>query len=231
MKILKNLAIIPARGGSKRIPKKNIKDFLGKPIIAYSIETSLKSNLFDEVVVSTDDNEIEKIAIQYGATVHKRSQKNADDFATLSDVLVEVIHQYHNLKIEVDSVCCILPTAPFIRTHHLIESQYLFFNKNKDSLIPIVEFSYPVQRSLIISKEGTILFSNPQYTNTRSQDLEKHYHDVGQFYWIKGKVLLKSKSLMTDNTGFYELPSFLVQDIDTEDDWRNAELKYKILHG
>jgi len=157
MKKLKNIAIIPARGGSKRIPRKNIKNFLGKPIIAYSIEAALESKLFDEVMVSTDDKEIAETAIKYGAQVpFLRSDNNADDYATLADVLIEVINEYKSKDTSIDNICCILPTAPFVTSNRLIEAFNLFTKNKFDSLFPVLEFSYPIKRSLIKKEDGTV---------------------------------------------------------------------------
>lgn len=232
MKKIKNLVIIPARGGSKRIPRKNIKDFLGVPIIGYSIKAALDSQMFDEVIVSTDDPEIAKVAKDLGGHVpFYRSAKNSDDYSTLSDVLIEVIEEYRNNDVEVDNVCCILPTAPFLNGSKLIQSFHKFIENDFDSVFPVLEFSYPIQRSLVKTDRGLLKMSQPEYLNTRSQDLEKHYHDVGQFYWIKSKCLIKERSLMTNNTGMIEMSPLEVQDIDTPEDWINAELKYQILNA
>ena len=229
---MKNIAIIPARGGSKRIPRKNIRDFLGKPIIAYSIESALESKLFDEVMVSTDDKEIIEIAEQYGAKVpFVRSNKNADDYATLSDVLIEVVEEYRKQGVVVQNVCCILPTAPFVTSKRLIEANKNFIENKYDSLFPVLEFTYPIKRSLIKKDDGTIKMAWPEYLNTRSQDLTPHYHDSGQFYFINTESLFEYKSVFTDNSGIIELSQLEVQDIDTLDDWKNAEIKYQIING
>ena len=229
---MKNIAIIPARGGSKRIPRKNIKDFLGKPIIAYSIEAALESNLFDEVMVSTDDEEIAHIAKLYGAKVpFMRSNNNANDYATLADVMIEVVEEYMKFNIEIQNVCCILPTAPFVTSKRLIEANKTFIKNKYDSLFPVLEFSYPIKRSLIKKDNGTVKMAWPEHLNTRSQDLVSHYHDSGQFYFIKKDILQKEKSLFTSNSGVVELSQLEVQDIDTLDDWKNAEIKYTIING
>jgi len=231
MKKLKNLAIIPARGGSKRIPRKNIKDFLGKPIIAYSIEAALDSNLFDEVMVSTDDKEIADIALKYGAKVpFMRSKENANDYATLAEVLIEVTNWYKKKEIEIENICCILPTAPFVTSKKLVEANNIFAEKGYDSLFPVLQFSYPVKRSLIKKEDGTVEMAWPEYLNTRSQDLKPHYHDAGQFYFVKKDVLIKEETIITSNCGIIELSQLEVQDIDTLDDWKNAEIKYRILN-
>ena len=225
---MKNLAIIPARGGSKRIPRKNIKNFLGKPIIAYSIEIALKSGLFDEVMVSTDDTEIAKIAKKYGAKVpFLRSEANSNDFATTADVLIEVLENY-NFKYPY--ACCIYPTAPLVSVNSIIEAHEKLIANNYDSVFPIVRFGYPIQRSLKVVK-GKVSIVYPEHTNSRSQDLEPRYHDSGQFYWFKSDVVVNEKKIITNNTSYIELNELAVQDIDNETDWQIAEIKYKLLYG
>ena len=220
---MKNLAIIPARGGSKRIPRKNIKDFLGKPIIAYSIETALQSGLFNEVMVSTDDEEIASIAIEFGASVpFLRSVEQSNDHATLADVIDEVKNRYLSLGRNFDYICCILPTAPFITTELLTKSfMSISANNNINSIRPVIRFSYPVQRAIKLD-EGKISMFYPQHLNTRSQDLEQAYHDAGLFYWMRFNTGLRSD----DKFGF-EISELQAHDIDTEEDWGIAEIKYK----
>ena len=227
---MKNLCIIPARGGSKRIPRKNIKDFVGKPIIGYSIEAALKSELFDEVMVSTDEIDIADIPKRYGAKVpFLRSAKNADDFSTTFDVLEEVILDYQKKGLIFENICCIYPCAPFVNNKILTESYAQLVRSNFDSVIPIVAFSFPIQRSFKLEGEK-ISFFYPEYEKQRSQDLEKAYHDAGQFYWSKTNELIKNKSLVTKNSGFLELDEMQVQDIDNETDWKLAELKYTLFN-
>jgi len=232
MQTIKKIAIIPARGGSKRIPRKNIKNFLGKPIIVYSIETALKSGLFDEIMVSTDDTEIAEIAQKHGAKVpFMRSEKNANDYATTADVLKEVLQNYRQLQQKnFEYACCIYPTAPFVSTELLQESFDLLNNNSFDTVFPVMAYSYPIQRALKIH-EGKMQLFQPEHLNTRSQDLEKAYHDAGQFYWLQVDKFQKSGKLWTDNTGVIVIDESQVQDIDTQEDWQLAELKYKILHG
>lgn len=226
-----NLAIIPARGGSKRIPRKNIKPFLGKPIIAYSIEAAIKSNLFNEVMVSTDDEEIAKIAKQYGAKVpFLRSKDNANDFAVLADVVDEVLLKYSQNNQIFENICCILPTAPFVTSTKIIEAYKTLSNNNFDSVFPILEFSFPIQRSLKI-KDNKVAMVWSENLNTRSQDLEARYHDSGQFYWIKTQSFLTEKKLLTNDSGAIIISQLEAQDIDTETDWRLAEIKYKLMHN
>lgn len=227
--MVKSIAVITARGGSKRIPKKNIKDFCGKPIIAYSIEAALKSKVFDTVMVSTDDEEIAKVARQYGAEVpFMRSEKTADDFATTNDVLLEVLDEYASRNVRYDILCCIYPTAPFVTDKKLKECMEIITKSQADTLIPVVSFSYPIQRSMFI-EDNMLKVSNPQYLDTRSQDLKKFYHDVGQFYFTKVKNYMVNKKLMSGKIIPYIIPEIEVQDIDNEMDWKLAEVKYRYL--
>ena len=223
---MKNLAIIPARGGSKRIPRKNIKNFLGKPIIAYSIEAVINSGLFDEVMVSTDDEEIVDIAKQYGAQVpFLRSEKTANDYATLSDVIDEVVEEYSMREKEFDNVCLILATAPFIKSEGIIEAYNKLINNVCSMVYPIAEFSYPILRSLSRSEDGYVVMNHPEHLRTRSQDLPPAYYDTGTYYWHK----LNCKEEEKDKKIGVVIDQCYVQDIDTESDWNYAELKYKLL--
>jgi len=228
---MKKVAIITARGGSKRIPQKNIKEFLGKPIIAYSIKAALNSKLFDEVMVSTDSLEIARIAKESGAVVpFMRSEKTSDDFATTADVLIEVIDNYKKIGKDFDLLCCIYPTAPFVTQKKLKDSLSLMLEKKADSVMPIIKFSYPIQRALRNTENSHIEYFWPENGNKRSQDLEKSYHDAGQFYWIKTDVLLSYKSLVAKNTIGFEISELEAQDIDEESDWKLAEIKYQLLN-
>ena len=223
---MNNLAIIPARSGSQRIPRKNIKEFFGKPIIAYSIELALKSTLFEEVMVSTDSNEIASIAKTNGASVpFLRSEINSNNYATLTDVILEVIQNYHENGKQFNTVCCILPTAALITSERIIEAYTTFQEKELSSIIPVIKFSYPIQRALK-DNNGLIQMCEPEYLKARSQDLESFYHDSGQFYWIRIQELLKWKSIFTQNTGYLELHDLEAQDVDTQMDWDLLTLKY-----
>lgn len=223
-----DLCIIPARGGSKRIPKKNIKPFLGKPIIAYSIEAAIQSNLFSEVMVSTDCQETAEIALKYGATVpFTRSKENSNDFATTFDVIEEVIATYRLNNQEFDNLCCIYPCAPFVNDKILKKAKFKLDNEELTSVYPIIPFSFPIQRSLKIV-ENKIQMFNSDFSLTRSQDLESAYHDAGQFYWANTKNLLISKNFNTNNTGYVIISNMEGQDIDTLTDWKLAELKYQL---
>ena len=196
-----SIAIIPARGGSKRIPRKNIKNFLGKPIIAYSIEAAINSNLFNQVMLSTDDNEIASIALKYGAKVpFLRSKKNSNDFATTYDVIEETLLKYKELGNNFDFACCIYSCAPLIQIASLKEAFTVLKKNVLDTVFPVVPFSFPIQRALKL-KEEKLSFFNPEFALTRSQDLEVSYHDAGQFYFMNCESVLKKKALLTDKTG------------------------------
>ena len=226
---MRRICIIPARGGSKRIPKKNIKLFLGKPIIAYSIEAALNSGLYDKVIVSTDDEEIKKIAESYNAEVpFLRSEKNSNDFATTVDVLLEVLEKLIELNLRYDVATCIYPTAPFTTPKLLKDSISILENKKCDCVFPIVKYSYPIQRALQLNHEAKIEMINQKNTFTRSQDLQDSYHDAGQFYSFYCKTAIDKQNLMTDNTYGIEVDELKVQDIDNETDWKLAELKYEL---
>ena len=226
---MKNIAIIPARGGSKRIPKKNIKDFLGKPIIAYSIQAALDSGLFDEVMVSTDDDEIAEVARQYNASVpFLRSEAASNDFASTTDVLIEVLSCYKKMGHRFDYTCCIYPTAVFVTAEKLQKAFNLLIQKEYSSVFPIIPFSYPIWRSLKIDNQ--ILSMNfPKYENSRSQDLPVAYHDAGQFYFSKTEVILNKESTLNGNSFGIVIDELEGQDIDNLTDWAIAEMKYKIV--
>jgi pseudaminic acid cytidylyltransferase len=224
---LSSLAIIPARGGSKRILKKNIKMFFGKPIISYVIETIISTDIFDEVMVSTDDDEISKISKNHGATVpFFRSRSNANDFATLADVIFEVLEEYKRKGIRFDNICCILPTAALVSESRIIEAYKHFEKEGFSSVIPVIKFSYPIQRALK-NEEKYLKMREPEYVNSRSQDLEETFHDSGQFYWLKYNDFITNREIFTDSTGYIELDVLESQDVDTMEDWSMLELKYK----
>lgn len=224
-----SIAIITARGGSKRIPKKNIRDFCGKPIIAYSIEAALQSGIFEEVMVSTDSEEIAAVARQYGASVpFMRSDKTSNDWAVTADVLREVIENYSLQKKEFNMFCCIYPTAPFITAERLKQAKRMLECEKADTLIPVVRFSFPPQRGMVFAG-GRVEYKYPEFQNARSQDLEPMYHDCGQFYFCKTDAFLKYNALVTPNTVPMEVPEEEVQDIDNETDWKIAESKYQVM--
>lgn len=220
---MNNLAVIPARGGSKRIPGKNIKKFLGKPIIAYSIEAAFKSGLFKEVIVSTDSKDIAFVAKKFGAKVpFFRSSENANDIATLADVVEEVRYRYNEKDLKYDHICCILATAPLITIENLKKGlDILVSDETCDSVKPIIRFSYPIQRALRFDGKKVSLI-NPEFVASRSQDLELTYYDAGQFYWMRF-----DKGLRGENKFGFEISEMDAQDIDTPEDWSLAEFKYK----
>jgi len=223
------LCIIPARGGSKRIPRKNIKLFLGKPIIAYSIEAATASGLFDEIMVSTDDEEIAEIAKRYGAKVpFFRSKKNADDYATTIEVVKEVVDTYKKAGAEFQHICCLYPCAPFVTANKIQEAYTELLRGKYDSVFPVLEYSFPIQRAMRFSTDKKIEMIQKEYIITRSQDLEKTYHDAGQFYWMQTQKVLPAEKLFTDNSGAIIITELEGQDIDNEMDWKLAELKFKL---
>lgn len=225
---MKSIAIITARGGSKRIPRKNIKDFCGKPIIAYSIEAAIKSEVFDKVMVSTDDEEIAAIAVKYGAEVpFLRSQETSDDFATTADVINEVLNEYEKRGQKFDCFACIYPTAPFITCSKLKSAMANMLEQNADGLVSVTKFSFPPQRAFVI-RNGELTYQYPQYERTRSQDLEPIYHDCGQFYFCSINSFMKYRSMIVPHSVPFIISEEEVQDIDTMSDWMIAEAKYRV---
>lgn len=228
---MKKIAIIPARGGSKRIPKKNVRDFLGRPMISFAIQSCIESGLFDEVMVSTDDEATAEIARSLGARVpFFRSAENSSDTAGTVDVLVEVIEAYQQQGIRFDLACCVYATNPLLSVNRLQEGLKKLQDSNFDSVFAAVKYSFPVQRSFVLNNDKMQLMF-PEHLNSRSQDLAPVYHDAGQFYWFRPDLLLASKKIWTNNTGIVELSELEVQDIDEESDWKMAELKFKMLKG
>ena len=223
---MSTLAMITARGGSKRIPRKNIIDFCGKPIITYSIEAALASGVFDEVMVSTDDKEIAEVAKAAGASVpFFRSDETSGDYASTDDVIYEVLMEYEKRGQHFDSFVCIYPTAPFITKDKLKEAVALL--ETAESVMPVVAFSYPPQRGIIINEAGEVRRKYPEYLTTRSQDLEKMYHDCGQFYACQTDAFLRDKTTDVDNLVPMIMDEMEVQDIDTFEDLAIAEAKYQ----
>ena len=226
---MKNIAIITARGGSKRIPKKNIKEFCGKPIMAYSIEAALNSGMFETVMVSTDSVEIADVGRQYGAEIpFMRSEATANDYADTTDVLSEVISVYKKLGKEYKAFCCIYPTAPFVTAEKLRESYEMLQADDVCNVIPMVPFSFPPQRGM--KKNGKFIVpAYPEHINKRSQDLDEILHDCGQFYWCKTEAFLKNPDILGNQTVPYLVPETEVQDIDNFSDWELAEMKYRYM--
>lgn len=221
-----SIAIITARGGSKRIPRKNVKLFCGKPIITYSIEAALQSGLFEEVMVSTEDEEIARIAREAGAQVpFMRSSESAGDYASTDDVLLEVLAAYKERGKDFDSFCCLYPTAPFVTAEKLRTAMGLL--AKADSVMPVVPFSFPPQRCMVLNEEGELRMKWPEHAKTRSQDLEPYYHDCGQFYCCRTAPFLEYKTTDLPHMVPMIMSELEVQDIDNPDDWEIAELKYQ----
>ena len=228
---MSNIAIIPARGGSKRIPRKNIRDFLGKPIIFYSIEVAIKSNLFDEVIVSTDDSEIAEFALKLGAKVpFLRSKENSDDFAPTANVLLEVFNWYKKEGITFENAICLYPCSPF-NTIELIHKAYSILKlQNADCVFTVIKYGHPIQRALKLDENGKIEVFFEEFSNTRTQDLQKTFHDAGMFYFFDVNKFLVNQNLRSNNSYAIEIDENLTQDIDNEIDWKLAEIKYQLLN-
>lgn len=223
-----SVAIIPARGGSKRIPRKNIRAFRGRPMIAWSIEAALACGAFDTVMVSTDDPQIADVARDLGAEVpFLRSAAAADDHATTAQVLLEVLGQYAQAGVHFDLACCLYPTAPFVRPQDLVDGRVQLLGSRFNVIMPVAGFSYPIWRSLQRENDGRITLNFPENLNVRSQDLPVAYHDAGQWYWFRIEAFMRDHVLMGADTGSIILPEMQVQDIDTEEDWALAELKHE----
>jgi len=223
------VAIITARGGSKRIPHKNIKLFLGQPIIKYSIDAALQSKCFEEVMVSTDSQKIAKIARSFGAKVpFLRSIKNSNDYATTAGVIKEVLFEYKKRGKEFTYFCCIYPAAPFITPQKIRLAFKKMIDNKANAVVPVVRFSYPIQRALKI-ENNQLSWVYPENKKIRSQDLSPLYHDCGQFYLAITKTFIKQGTIMGNRAIPMEIPESEVQDIDNEEDWKLAEIKYKFL--
>ena len=224
------LAVIPARGGSKRIPRKNIKEFCGKPMIAWSIETAIKSGCFDKIIVSTDDSEIADMASKYGAEIpFIRSPELSDDYTGTIPVIAHAIHEQIKNGKNPTAVCCIYATAPFIQTEDLRQGHKLLTENKCDYVFSVTRYDFPIQRAIKIMSNGRVQMFQPEYFNTRSQDLETAYHDAGQFYWGSTEAWLAEKPVFSANSFPIILPNSRVQDIDTPEDWQRAELLFKNL--
>ncbi|MGY5731110.1 pseudaminic acid cytidylyltransferase [Vibrio chemaguriensis] len=225
------LFIIPARGGSKRIPKKNIRQFLGKEIISYPIKSALSSAYCSKLIVSTDSKEISEVAIRYGAEVpFLRSEKNSNDFATTYDVIEEVCSSLIDIE-RYEYICCIYPTSVFVTTKMIDEAIRLAKAEGKSGAVSVLEYSHPIQRALCVDESGNLRSTNPEFYNSRSQDLEKHYHDAGQFYLFNLNSARMEKKLILKESIPIILTSAQAQDIDTEEDWNLAEIKYRLTHN
>lgn len=225
-----NIAIIPARGGSKRIPRKNIREFAGKPMIAHAISAARQSGLFDHVVVSTDDEEIARIACEWGAeTPFTRPAELADDHTPTVPVVAHAITACQALGWEIDYACCIYPGVPFIRIDDLKRALELLQASQAAYSFPITEFPSAIQRALRRLPDGRMQTFNPEFELTRTQDLEPAYHDAGQFYWGKAEAWLTNNKVHTSGAGL-PIPNWRVVDIDTPADWERAEILYAALN-
>ena len=225
-----NIAIIPARGASKRIPRKNIKAFHGKPMIVYSIEAAQKSGCFDRIIVSTDDQEIADTALKYGAEVpFLRPADIADDYATTMDVMDHAIQYLAKENISPEFVCCIYATAPFILADDLRKGLGILNEPNVEYAFSATSFPFPIQRAIKLTEQGDVEMFSEQYADTRSQDLVEAYHDAGQFYWGKTSAFLARKAIFAEHSKVVLLPRKRVQDIDTVEDWELAEALFAVL--
>ncbi|MBR3307868.1 MAG: pseudaminic acid cytidylyltransferase [Lachnospiraceae bacterium] len=228
---MKSLALITARGGSRRIPHKNIKEFAGKPMISYAIEAAKAAGVFEHVMVSTDDEKIAEVAREYGAEVpFMRSAENADDNATTADVIKEVLEAYEERGESFDGLCCIYPTAAFVTADAIREAMEALYKGDADSVMPVVRFSFPPRRALLI-RDGRLVPHYPEDQLKRSQDLESEYHDCGQFYAIRVSSFKEQGKVVMEKTLPLIVPEERVQDIDTPEDWAMAELKFRMLTG
>jgi len=225
-----NIAIIPARGGSKRIAKKNIKLFYNKPLIAYSIEAAKESGLFDRIIVSTDSDEIAEVAIKYGAEVpFFRPPELSDDYTGTEAVVLHAVEFLRKKNIKMKFVCCIYATAPLIQPKYLKLGLDLLIKRNADSAFSVTTFPYPIFRALKLDDKGLLKMIWAEHMETRSQDLDEAYHDAGQFYWARVDKYLVSGKFFSSNAVPVILPRYMVQDIDTQEDWDSAEIMYKNL--
>jgi len=225
-----NIAIIPARGGSKRIPRKNIKNFHGKPIIAYSIEAAIQSGVFDRVIVSTDDSEISEIAREYGAEVpFIRPQELSCDHTATVPVIKHAIEEIEQqMGVIIGNACCIYATAPFVDERDIKRAKEMLDSYDINYVVPVSDFDYPIQRALSCDN-NIIKMIEPEYIWVRSQDLPETFHDIGQFYWGVKSAWINEKPLLSSEAMCIKVDRSKVQDIDTEDDWRRAELIFRYL--
>ena len=226
---MKSVCIIPARGGSKRIPRKNIKDFCGKPMIAHSIETAQRSNLFVDVYVTTEDKEIADIARNYGARIIDRPLSLADDYTGTHDVVKHAVSFLIESGVDFDSICCLYATAPFVELQDLSKGKEKLLENKWKGVVAATDFSFPVFRSFKHLDSGGLEMLFPEHYKTRSQDLPTIFHDAGQFYWMKKHDCLGEAIGFGASTEIVMIPHWRVQDIDTSDDWSRAEMIWKIV--
>ena len=227
---MKKIAIIPARGGSKRIPNKNIKDFFGKPVISYAIETAIKSNLFDEIMVSTDSEEIKKISISSGASVpFMRTKVNSTDNSTIYDVIVEVVKEYSKKNINFDYGCCIFPISPLINSEILNKCYQIITNGKYHSVLPLSYTEQPIERALKLDKKNLLKLDNFDVFKKMGQDFEPSYFDTGQFCWFNIKKTINEGSIISSKTKGIILNQFEYQDVNTLDEWEMLKIKYNYM--
>lgn len=223
-----NIAIIPARGGSKRIPRKNIKEFNGRPMIAYSINAAKECGIFERVIVSTDDEEIADVALKFGAEVpFLRPEYLSDDYTGTTAVIRHAIEWIEKTESKIKAACCIYATAPFITANDLKEGLRILTENNSEYAFSVTNYAFPIQRALKISPDSKISMFNPEQFAIRSQDLEEAWHDAGQFYWGTKDAWLKEKIIFASHSSPIKLPRERVQDIDNIEDWKIAELMFK----
>lgn len=224
------LAVIPARGGSKRIPRKNIKLFCGKPMLAWSIEAALQSGSFDQVIVSTDDQEIAEVAQQYGATVpFLRPQQLADDHTGTIPVIQHAIKWFNAEGHAVELACCLYATAPFVQAEDIRRGLQILLQTGSDYAFTATSYAFPIQRAIRLTETGRVAMFNPEHFNTRSQDLEEAFHDAGQFYWGRASAWLRGEPIFGSGSAPVMLPRHRVQDIDTQEDWERAQWLFKAM--
>lgn len=227
-----NLAVIPARGGSKRIPRKNIRPFFGKPMIAWSIEAAQQSGCFEQVIVSTDDDEIAEVARAFGADVpFRRPSELSDDHTGTTPVVAHAADWYVGRGVTVGNVCCLYATAPFVQAIDIGRGFRMLQEEGCDYVFSVTSFPFPIQRAIRITAAGRAEMLAPEHFATRSQDLEEAYHDAGQFYWGTAAAWRQQKPIFSTNSAPLTLPRYRVQDIDTLEDWERAERMFAAMHA
>jgi len=226
------LAVIPARGGSKRIPRKNVREFCGRPMITWSIEAARQSGCFDKIVVSTDDDEIAAVSVAKGAEVPFRRPANlSDDYTATSPVVAHAIQWCSDAGITPEYVCCLYATAPFVEPVDIVEGLRQLEGRDADFAFSVTRYPFPIQRAVRITGSGRVSMFQPEHLLTRSQDLEEAYHDAGQFYWGTAAAWLENRPVFSPNSSAVILPRHRVQDIDTPEDWQRAELMFSVIRG
>lgn len=226
------LAVIPARGGSKRIPRKNVRPFCGRPMIAWSIDAAIASGCFDRIIVSTDDKEIASVARERGAeTPFMRPAELSDDYTGTIPVIAHAIEWHRANALPASQICCLYATAPFVRPHDLRDGLSLLESEACDYVFPVTSYPFPIQRALRLRETGRVEMFNPQHFTTRSQDLEEAFHDAGQFYWGTAQAWSEGRQIFSADAASLHLPRHRVQDIDTPEDWARAEWLFQALRA